>query len=433
MNTMNYYIFLIFGLAAMLQSCSQDDELSAYTKDNGELTIIATTDGFTSTDNVQTRASDNGYATSFSNGDKIGIIATLNGSVVVNNIACTYNDGQWTGDVLHKNGATYFAYYPYRESMNDKKDVEEVVNAFNVSSDQSSHKLYTENDLMTATGNIAGTGKKTLTLNFTHALSLVEFKFTPNQTGYRYYEPSQLSIKIGSSDVSPYFVDGVYRCLVKPGNSIQVSGRFYAAGVEKNFNKTYTSTKGTYKKMNVSYTITHTLTRAIAIGDYYCADGSIHQGNNPPNNCIGIIYCVDANFLKNNGTKTSYFNGLVVALKDANSSKCNWSTAKSSAENYSVQTPAASSGWYFPNADEMQYMSMGTTFPTKSDQGLKVLIEKFKVLGNTASALNRDGDGYWTSTKADNSNSWRVVYQYDGDKFWNADSDNRHSRSSLAF
>lgn len=133
MNTMNYYIFLILGSAAMLQSCSQDDELSAYTKKNGELTIIATTDGFTPTDNVQTRATDNGYATSFSNGGKIGIIATLNGSVVVNNVACTYNGGQWTDDVLHKNSATYLVYYPYRESMNDKKSVEEVVSAFNVS------------------------------------------------------------------------------------------------------------------------------------------------------------------------------------------------------------------------------------------------------------------------------------------------------------
>lgn len=429
---MNYYIFLILGLAAMLQNCSQDDELSAYTKENGELTIIATTDGFTPTDNVQTRATDNGYATSFSNGDKIGIIATLNGSVVVNNVACTYNGGQWTGDVLHKNDAAYFAYYPYRESMNDKKSVEEVVSAFNISSDQSSHELYTDNDLMTATGSISGTGKKTLTLNFTHALSLMEIRFTPNKTGYRYYEPSKLSIKIGSSDVIPYLVDGVYRYLAKPGNSIGVSGRFYAAGVVKNFNKAYTLTKGTYKKLNVSYTITNTLTRAIAIGDYYCADGSIHQGNNPPSNCIGIIYCVNADFLKNSSTNKSYFNGLVVALKDANPSRCDWSTAKYSAENYSVQTPAASSGWYFPNVDEMQYMCRGTNFPESSTQGLEVLISKFGTLGSAASVLDRDGEGYWTSTKKDNSHYWRVVYQFDGDKFWNDVSDNRHSRSSLA-
>lgn len=443
---MIHYISLLLGLAVVLLGCSQNDELSAYTK-NGKLTIIATADGFTSAGNGQTRASDNGYDTTFSNGDQIGVFATLNDRVVVDNVACTYSNGQWTGDVIHREGATYFAYYPYSSAMIGKTSTDAIVKNFQVAADQGSKESYTANDLMTATGSIsAGTGnKKLLTLSFTHALSLVEFSLIVKgtchtSTNYSYtciLEANSHTFQVGTTSIKPYFVNGTYRYLTKAGSSVTVSGSFGADDSHMgSFSKTYTLVSGQYEKLNLSYTSSSTTARDLAFGDYYYSDGSICPENvpNPPTaNCIGVVYCVDQNFINNNSTKQNS-HGLVVALKDANPSPCNWSTAQSSANNYSVTHPSSSSSWYFPNKAEMQYMSMWTTYPTKSAKGRDKLEEQFNKLGNIAEKINRDGKGYWTSTYYGNPNRyWRVVFQYDGDSFWNENTDNYHSRSSLAF
>lgn len=452
-----HYMSLLLGLAVVSIGCSQNDELSAYTK-NGGLTIIATADGFTSTDNGQTRTADDGYSTTFSNGDQIGVFATLDGSVVVNNVVCTYYNGQWTGDVIHREGATYFAYYPYRSEMDGKTSVDNIVNDFEVATDQSTKELYTANDLMTATGSISDmNNKKLLTLTFGHALSLVEFRlivkaqrrytlFIGGDYPVTDYYMCYLDVKskkffIDSSEIKPYFVNGVYRYLTKAGKEVSFSGEFGSRVVsdpEKGkFSKTYTPVKGIYKKLNLSYTETTYTMRSLTFGDYYYSDGSICPANMeypPTENCIGVIYCTEKSFMQESGTNKSYLHGLVVALNDAYSDSCKWENAKQYANNYSVKRPDSSSGWYFPNQKEMQYMAQKETNGTK---GTDILEKQFKKLGKIATGLNRTWRGYWTSTEYEERYFWYYRVEFspwdNGSKWYNRYDEKFYSRSSLAF
>lgn len=341
MKTNLFQISLLFlSCAALLCGCANDDEQILST-DGSTLTVYATADGFSSADGVKTRASDDGYKTTFTNGDKIGVFAVKNGAIIADcdNVELTYNGTNWDGKLYYYTGAQYFAYYPYDASMNDKTNVEDIVNAFKPQPDQSDYANYTKSDLMTAEGI---PNDKTLSLSFAHKMSLIEislsvkqnYKTSVDNDAYKYSVSipvtDEAKFSIGGEEVQPYNMGGgVYRYIV-PAGTVSVSGEFQTSGSKtiEYGEESISLQAGSYKRLNVSYTNETAEVHSLAVGDFYYSDGSIYPGgadSNPPKEgCIGIVCCVTGleDFVSSNSSELAkklsngVVHGLVVALKD---------------------------------------------------------------------------------------------------------------------
>lgn len=462
-----YFPLLVLLSAVSLCGCSNDDEPVVTATDGTTLTVTARADGFASTDGTahtgtpQTRASESGYTTTFVKGDQIGVFAVRDGSVITGcqNMPLTYNGTSWSGSapVYKYADATYFAYYPYTDGMNNKTSVDEIVAAFNATvttaTDQSTYAKYTACDLMTTTGAVSPMGSS-LSFSFTHKMSLIEislpvqkYKTTDNANAYEYSAPVfnptfslTLSGSGGATRIKPYsIVKGVYRYIVPAGTS-DVSGAFNIAdGKTIEYSKSSLSlSAGNYKRLNVTYSGAPSTTpkvRALAVGDFFYSDGGIvpEDTETPPKEgCIGVVYCVDNSFITNNSTKKSeggFIHGLVVALKDA-SSYTTWYNAGSAVSDYGnmVATPSGSSGWYLPNLDELKYICWGNN-SSQSTQGKVDLDGQFNKLdsGNADIFVNYY---YWSSTE---SGGGYVVYFSTGKAQRVSSYDSNRVRSSLAF
>lgn len=353
-NILNISLFTLLS-AVVLCGCSNDDELTVAATDGTTLTVTARADGFASTDGTpqtgtpQTRASENDYTTTFTNGDQIGVFAVKGGNVISDckNVQLTYDGAQWSGStpVYKYAGATYFAYYPYSESMNDKTSVDEIVKAFNTTvsgtTDQSTYAQYTACDLMTASVDAASVSGKSLSFTFSHVMSLIEislpvqkYKTSEVADAYEYSAPvlgATFSLAPssggGATTIKPYPMgNGIYRYIVPAGSSTTVSGAFNTAeGKTIDYSKSSLSlSAGNYKRLNVTYDGANTaVVRALAVGDFYYSDGNICPGgaSNPPKEgCIGIVYWLGDIKGDNYTLLDSQFpggmHGLVVSLWD---------------------------------------------------------------------------------------------------------------------
>lgn len=359
-NLLNISI-LVLLTAVSLCGCSNDDEPVAAT-DGTTLTVTARADGFVPAEGTaqtappQTRAAESGYTTTFVKGDCIGVFAVKDGNVIADcrNVPLTYDGTAWGGTVYKYTGATYFAYYPYTDGMNDKTSVSEIVAAFNTAvataTDQSTYAGYTACDLMTATVEppIVGTS---LSFSFTHKMSLIEIslpvqKYTTSGSAdaYEYSAPvlnPAFSLASGNGSnattIKPCPMgNGIYRYIVPAGTSgVTLSGVFSTAdGKTIEYLKDNLSlSAGNYKRLNVTYDgapSTPTV-RALAVGDFYYSDGSIIPKDTetpPTEGCIGIVCWVGDDafnedpLLKNDHPGCTH--GLVVALQDAGGSM-HWS------------------------------------------------------------------------------------------------------------
>lgn len=220
-------LLLIAGLAG----CSEEETLSGTPGDTRTpITITVTDGGYTPDDAARqstarsdirqnadsrpsTRAVDNGYATTFTAGDQIGLyIVKSDGnstSYAAENICLTLTDmgdGKlaWqapAGTTLYYEGAAakYFAYYPYRQTLpavSNTPDAPDapaepvkpvasatdasgffapLISAWTPATDQGTHAAYTASDLMTGNGTASkqSGGTYSLELTMTHAMALV--------------------------------------------------------------------------------------------------------------------------------------------------------------------------------------------------------------------------------------------------------------------
>ncbi|WP_044266888.1 fimbrillin family protein, partial [Bacteroides timonensis] len=446
-NILNISLFTLLS-AVVLCGCSNDDELTVAATDGTTLTVTARADGFASTDGTpqtgtpQTRASESGYTTTFVKDDQIGVFAVKNGSVITDckNVPLTYDGEKWNGNVIYKYaGATYFAYYPYSESMNDKTSVDAIVTAFNNTvatvTDQSTYANYTACDLMTASVDAASVNGKSLSFTFSHAMSLIEislpvqkYKTSEAADAYEYSAPvSAVTFSLtpsggGAATIKPCPMDnGAFRYIVPAGTSgATVSGAFNIAdGKTIEYSKSSLSlSAGYYKRLNVTYSGANTaVVRALAVGDFYYSDGNICLGDasNPPSEgCIGVVYCVDNSFITEKSTNKSeggFIHGLVVALKDASTSS-NWDNdnAGSAASNYgnTVAAPSGSSGWYLPNLNELKYICWGNN-SIQSTSGKNNLNTQFNKLSSGSADVFGD-DFYWSSTESNIYSAYGVHF-----------------------
>ena len=373
---------LLFLLCvAALCGCTDDDDPISVT-DGTPLTIHATADGFTSTDGVNTRAMENGYTTTFTTGDAIGVFAVdKNGAVIADckNVKCTYSaDGSWTAEssapVYYYTGAQYFAYYPYKSELSAENitEVSGIVDYFNknIATDQSTYAKYTACDLMTTTQNVSPTtsgGNKSLSFSFTHRMSLIEIslpmqKYKTSEDADAYEYSSRIlsgtfsivpgTANEGASSITPCSMgNGVYRCIIPANTSYKVGGEFSAGDKTIEYSKEDLSlSAGNYQRLNVTYSGAP-IVRALAVGDFYCKDAISGTGYLIPGDitelteeqkaaCLGIVMKVgrgtnegttgnedkdakkwtdtDTYMLKGTTTKMSTIHGYVLALKDGN-------------------------------------------------------------------------------------------------------------------
>ena len=376
MKTNLFQLSLLFLLCtSVLCGCANDDEQILST-DGSTLTVHATADGFASADGVNTRASESGYNTTFTNGDQIGVFAIKDNNVIkeCNNVKLTYDGTGWEGNaVYYYTGAKYFAYYPYDANMNDKTSVEGIVDAFTPQSDQSSYEDYTKSDLMTAEA--VSPSDKTLSFSFAHKMSLIEISLPVQKykttDGYEYSSPvigATFSIASGSGQqsITPYNMGGgVYRYIVPAEVSHTVGGEFQTGdGKTIEYNKEKLSLNaGSYQRLNVSYDgAGEAITRPLAIGDFYYSDGGIcpKEVSNPPSEgCIGIVMKVgrdnggtdwtdDCTYnLKDGTTDMNTVHGYVLALYDANNGQtCTWGSQGTQVEYEGMMNREQDTGFY---------------------------------------------------------------------------------------
>lgn len=346
--------------AAFVAGCSQNDELDVIPVENeGQLTIHATASDFVSSD-ADTRIINEGADTQFEAGDKIGIFAirSTDNKLLVQNMPLEYAGADWTGNdnkVYYYKNTSYVAYSPYDENLsiasadNQASLQEQIKEHFTqklevAGNDQSI--AYPSLDLMLASAeptDIGNANTKSLSFDFKHQLALMEIEvpvkaYLDTDKNFIYAEPFTKDFTLNSNSLTMYPLsiktEGVagedakayslFRFLVKPEMVYTLGGELkYGAPIQLE-EKTVNLETGKYMKYTInaegaesSYT-----ERAIAVGDYYYADGSICPGTNDGDNiikenCIGIIFATD-NVSVSNGMDGSkkYTNGKVLALEN---------------------------------------------------------------------------------------------------------------------
>lgn len=370
----------IFKLSAMILAtafvagCSQNDELDVTPVENeGQLTIHATASDFVSSD-ADTRIINEGADTQFEAGDKIGIFAirSTDNKLLVQNMPLEYAGADWTGNdnkVYYYKNTAYVAYSPYDENLsiasadNQASLQEQIKEYFTqklevAGNDQSI--AYPSLDLMLASAeptDIGNANTKSLSFDFKHQLALMEIEvpvkaYLDTEKNFIYAEPFTkdftldgnsltmypLSIKtegVAGEDAKAY---SLFRFLVKPEMAYTLGGELkYGAPIQLE-EKTVNLETGKYMKytINVEGAESSYTERAIAVGDYYYADGSICPGTNDGDNiikenCIGIIFATD-NVSVSNGMDGSkkYTNGKVLALENYHTDEMTPSSASTS-------------------------------------------------------------------------------------------------------
>lgn len=373
--------------AAFVAGCSQNDELDVTPLENeGQLTIHATTSDFVSSD-ADTRIINEGADTQFEAGDKIGIFAirSTDNKLLVQNMPLEYAGADWTGNdnkVYYYKNTAYVAYSPYDEKLNitDVTGIEDlqvkIKNYFTekleaAGNDQS--VAYPSLDLMLASAEPSDGGDantKSLSFNFKHQFALVEIEvpvkaYLDEAKNFTYAEPFDKTFRLSDFDEAlamyPLSVKTVgeagpegkayslFRFLVKPNTNYILSGELiYTAPItlsEKNVDLEV----GKYMKykINAEGAVSSYTKRAIAVGDYYYADGSIYPGptaqqivnNGSKENatvtldnytpfkegCIGIIFSTVTSVTD---TEKGWTKGYVMALKNTKAENTVWANTK---------------------------------------------------------------------------------------------------------
>lgn len=312
MKIYNYISMLFLAGAAVVASCSQNEELTGETPDSLQGFQISVSDEGFMDESGKTRATENGYTTRFSNGDAIGIFAVRGETVVedIKNRKFTLTDGYWEltdgGDPIEYKGSqfqrmTFYAYYPYNANVTfDPTKVdpfETYVNNWKIGSEQNEGN-YTLYDLMTSTGSVQGDrlkGQIAFTMQHRMALAVVKmpnltYSFTNGGIDDYLLPLTAGSFTVNNTQATPYYQESTdtYRFLVNPNKEFSIKGT-YTGVSEMEYEAKGTLEGGTAKMYTIEdkSKINHTL----QVGDYFCADGKIVSvdAETVPESVIGIV------------------------------------------------------------------------------------------------------------------------------------------------
>ena len=320
-----------------------------------ESTANAAADGMPQGSHVvaSTRATEDGYRTKFTAGDRIGIFAKGGAQVSdIENLCLTAADDgsggiKWEfpagSTVSLPADASYYAYYPYREGgipptsgSTTTADVffENLISAwppafmFPNRTDQSTYDKYTAQDLMIAKGVVSGTS---LSFSMEHQMTLVVIKLP--LTVYRFSNtapavPDYMIHTHQFSGFSPCPMDDyTFRYLVPRGGASELSGSYVSAfgTVKWEFTPDHMEA-GHCKTYTVDGGVVNEISHLLQPGDFFLKDGSLVSVDVEPSDaqksaCIGVVWWVGDIAATNYGLLDAKFpkgtRGLVTALWDA--------------------------------------------------------------------------------------------------------------------
>ena len=357
------YLLLLSLLSFM--ACNGDEKIdSGMVQQDGEaLQLNVRVGDFAINDISNIRVTDSGSATTFENGDRIGVIVLdADNNELSDNIPYKYDGSIWSFDssngegktaIYYDNKATvYFAYFPYSKEADNVINIDGLKGIFLPEGDQRSKDAYRASDLL-VWSDTSGRPLKKLDILFEHAYSLLSLspsiKCKINGRRDFTYVPSSISdvsFNIGTESLFPYQVnDGSYQVIISPKRA-KVHWLY-------EYNKEMYSGAMPYTDLsaNTCYTFTpilkdigdYTLDK-VQMGDFYCKDES-NNGYLIPGDvtalsadmdCLGIVlksgkdsggewvdYC---KYKQKDGiTEMHTVHGYVLALYDANGGNaCTW-------------------------------------------------------------------------------------------------------------
>lgn len=456
------YILIFVGLFV---SCDSE-QFSSGTKDdtttNNVLKLNISRTDFSDMAADDSRVSNSGTSTSFTEGDVIGVLVTQDGENY--NLPYRYNGTDWEFDIssdkelFTKTTADelrFILYYPYSTEADGVTTLDGLKTALPVKTDQSSEADYISSDLLYAE---VTTAESTVSAEMRHLRALfaykpkVKFQTTVAEEGdFESYALSLADISFSdeAGEIKCYkTTDGEYRYIVDEGKTI--TWVYDYAGAVYEGKKELVVTPGT-KYATTEFINTDVYDESKAkIGDFYCINGD-NKGYVLPlefdiasstHTCIGIVFHVGAGSgdSKENYAETlasSGIRGYVVALKDAGSfpwaTEEGKSTQTDSNENswngYSNNqivkgvgvgkfpafeacaefTPAAlnSSGWYLPSIAQLGEIR----------NNIDILQSMFTAV--EGECLKTDGKvWYWSSTQKDSDVGQAVILFGEGYSMW---------------
>ncbi|WP_294606167.1 fimbrillin family protein [uncultured Bacteroides sp.] len=427
MKKLKYTLLLLVAALTGLSSCSKEDDLLSSQNISAEPVIKVSTTGYESA-NPTTRATDNEdeFKTTLAENDQIGIYAVKDGKVISKNVCYRYNNSSKTWEkvgteavsAISGSNVSFFAYYPYRQAMDGKTiaSIADIISNFEVAADQSTHELYTNNDLMTATGTLSA-DKKTLSFTLQHSLALIVLDLkgqrTPYSGGYAAYGAvSSIAEKKIGNVTTPYTDSkGCFRALVKPG-SVTPAISYSAGGKTVTYSSVITAVAGKYNKKLIYAGNTTDIEKSIARGDYFYADGNISSTytNDSSNPCIGIVLTTSEQL-----AAAPYNHGLVVALKDA-ARKFSHGGQNIPTDNL-PQVPNTCQKWFGPTIDQLKLMIWGNT-TSQSTDGKTFLEDKMNGVANSEKFNARSLENVFYSSTEFNNNYWTIVVSNGKQQEW---------------
>ena len=448
------YILIFVGLFV---SCDSE-QFSSGTKDdtttNNVLKLNISRTDFSDMAADDSRVSNSGTSTSFTEGDVIGVLVTQDGENY--NLPYRYNGTDWEFDIssdkelFTKTTADelrFILYYPYSTEADGVTTLDGLKTALPVKTDQSSEADYISSDLLYAE---VTTAESTVSAEMKHLRTLfaykpkVKFQTTVAEGGFESYALSLADISFSdeAGEIKCYkTTDGEYRYIVDKNNTITWVYD-YAGAVYEGKKELVVTSGRKYATTEFINTGVYNESKA-KIGDFYCINGD-NKGYVLPlefdiasstHTCIGIVFHVGAgsgDSQKNyDGTSlaSSGIRGYVVALKDAgsfpwasnedlggklltNKDKQLWigylntkAVQEETLENYPAFNkcvnfdpiaPSGSSGWYLPSCAQLEAI-----FSQKKTLD--------KELQNVSGSQLIKEDWYWSSTQSDNDNQ-AVMY-----------------------
>lgn len=364
------FIYMAAAFSLLLCGCSKEDVYHQDDADNAiGMVLSLQVNAAAYQSSTGTRATDAELTTTFTSGDRLGVIITHQSGSTEHTVY-TYNGWAWTSSApaYYDPQDTYAAYYPYKESLQDKNTLADVKAAFTPLTDQSDYANgYAASDLMTCESATPNTTNKTLSITLTHAFSMlrmptnipVKIKCGDGNT-YEYSFPgTDIAFHIGDTPYRAWVDgDGYARLIISnSGSSIAVKSCYTFQGKRAETDCTISSfASGQYYTVAPSRADLgeYQLSNA-RMGDFYIKSSDGQSGFVFPkealslpeslkNSCIGIVLKVgkdndndwkdDCQYKKKDGSTTMpTINGYVLALYDANSGNyCQWGSYNTKVE-----------------------------------------------------------------------------------------------------
>lgn len=410
------------ALGFMLLSLSSCEHKPLETDEYTDLRITVRDAGYINADNGS-RATDNGFTTTFEEGDKIGIyVVDQEGTVLRSNVLFTLSGGSnWftTEEPIRVKEfpVKIVAYYPYVEDTELEDKITSTaetaseffatyINDLNIT-DQSTEELYRKADVMAYMKSFSTKedwlGTLELSLEHLMGLAVVKLPETVVIDQFKYYMKGNESYKWTADNVempaeftANNLPENVYlgretdnfafKYLVKPGETFTASGSFTCYDNTKNYTisgKTVSS--GKYKQFNIESTILkgpeEEIPHVLKIGDYFMESGALldEVPAGEVANCMGVVY-----YVGNTGVAGKSL-GLIVGLNEIYSTQ--WGTY---GEASGVST------------DQTKFNGYENTIYLTSNKSDYAIVKSYNTLkGQEASETNNKTSGWYIPSVAE--------------------------------